>query len=681
MKFLAWFGGIVVALVGAVYLMFFTSFGNGILAPIIESKIQEQTKLPSKLTTFSLSINEFEVLLELNKNNTIHAKGNYSLFSQSFDVAYRVSLLELESLEPLTQAPLRKSFKTQGSVVGDMEFFEVNGTSDVAKSQTSYYVAMSELSPSAIVANVKELDLASLLEIGAQKRYADAKINLDVDFKNITPHELDGKILLTTKEGRLSQAVMKKDFNITIPPTTFTTQLKATLAGDDVEYTYFVNSNLAKISSSGNVRPEPFLLDVKYGLDIKELAALKPITGADVRGSFRLSGTAKGDKESLVVAGRSDVAASDTSFSAKLHEFKPKSVSASIKNMQLQKILYMIKQPHYTDGLFSMQVDISSADVNNLKGEVSTKITEGLLDSKFLTKEFEFESLMPTTRFTSKSVTRLKGEEVNTELHVASTLANLDIAKASFNLQDASLLSDYRVRLHDLNKLFFVTQRKLKGAIEAHGELRKGKDLDFSAFSDVAGGKLKATLHNDDFKANIATMQTLDILDILIYPKIFDASINGDLTYNLAAKKGAFKGALKNGKFTKNQVLDLAKQYAHTDLYPERFKGDVNANIAQEKIVASLDLESNRSHIKTKDAKLNSKTKRIDAQIDINANGNPLELGLSGNANAPKVSVNAEKLIKKEATKAIEKEVGKFMKSDQGKDLQKEVNKLFKGLF
>ncbi len=122
-----------------------------------------------------------------------------------------------------------------------------------------------------------------------------------------------------------------------------------------------------------------------------------------------------------------------------------------------------------------------------------------------------------------------------------------------------------------------------------------------------------------------------------------------------------------------NQVLDLTKQYAHIDLYKQIFKGDVNAKINKEKIIASLDLKSNTSFIQTKNTRIDSKANTIDSKIDINANGNPLSITLKGNINRPKIGVDAKKIIKKEATKAIKKEIQKRI----GKD----VGNLFKGLF
>ena len=662
MKYLAWLVGIVVVLVGSLYVVAFTPFGNSLLQPTIEAKIKEQTKLESQLKTFSLSMSEFEILLELNPQNTIHAKGNFSLFSQAFNIAYRVSLEELKSLKALTQTQLQSSFHTTGTVIGDMAFITLEGKSDVAKSDTSYHVELTDLNPTSIIAKVQNLDLESLLYMGGQKQYATANVNLDVDFKNITPHQLDGMVTLVTKNGSLNTQVMKKDFNITIPSTAFSMNLDATLKGDDVDYTYILNSNLAKITSNGNVQPQPLSVDVKYGVNVQELAVLKPLTGADIRGPLRLEGTVKGNKEKIVAQGKSDIASSDTRFDAVLKEFKPSSVRASVKNMKLQNVLYMLKQPHYADALFSLDADMTDLRSKKLKGTVNTYITKGLLDSKYLTKAYEFKSLMPYTTFSATTKTVLNANKVDTALNVQSSLANLESKNVSFDLSDASLKTDYLVTIPNLDKLYFASQRHLKGGLSANGEVKKGKDLDFTLFSNVAGGKLDAALHNDDFVANLNKMQTLEILDILIYPKVFKSSIDGKLKYNLAQKKGTFNGDLSEGKFTKNQVLDLAKQYASTDLYKEKFLGKVEANINKENIVASLDLKSNRSSIKTKNTKLNSKTKQIHSKLDINANGNPLIITLTGDATSPKVGIDAQKLIEKEATKAIQKEVNKFFK-------------------
>jgi len=673
MKYLYWLLGLVVALVGAVYVVAFTSFGNGLIKPTIEAKIQEQTKLPSTLERFSLSMSHIDILLVLNKNNTIAIKGDYSPFSQSLDLVYKVDLKELKTLKPLTAMELQDSFMTEGTVKGDSKLLDVKGSSDVAKSNTNYSVTLKEFNPSKIIAKVENLDLPALLHMLKQKEYASAKVNLDLNFNSIAAHNLDGDVLLVTKDGKLNTAVMKKDFNITIPKTDFSMNLDAKLKGDDVDYKYTLLSNLAKITSSGNVKPEPLALDLVYGVDVKELAVLKPLTNADVRGELHLNGTVKGNKTRLVVDGKSDIAASNTTFVANLADFTPKTAQVDIKGLKLQKLLYMVKQPHYADGNFDMHADITNADAKHLAGTITTKVRQGLLDSKFMTKEYKFKSRMPKTTFASDTKTVIKNNVADTKLTLASTLANLYIQSAKFNLKDASLKSDYRVKVPDLDKLYFATERHLKGGFEAEGDIVKAKDLDLTMHSNIAQGAVDAKLHNDDFHADIKGLQTLDILDMLLYPKVLKSNITATLDYNLAVSKGDFVGKITDGAFTQNAVLDLTKQYAKIDLYKQRFGGDVSAKINKEKILASLDLRSNTSSIVTKNTYIDSKKQYIDSVIEIVANKHPLKIKLKGDINKPKVSIDAQELLKKEATKAVTKELQKHL----GKD----VGNLLKGLF
>ena len=662
MKILAWIGSLIFVLFGAVYVVAFTPFGNNVVKSMIETKIANEVKLDAKLQTFHLSMSDFEVLLELNKRNTILLKGNYSLFSQAFNVAYRVDLQELKTLKSLTGMKLNDSFSSDGRVVGDIKYIKVDGVSNVAKSVTKYHVKLKEFKPTSIIAKISHADLKSILHLLNQKQYADAKIDLDLDFKNITPHKLDGRVSLKSVDGMLNSYVMKKDFNIIIPKTSFVMNLVADLKDDDVNYRYILNSNLAKISSKGLVKPEPLALNLKYGVDIKELALLKPLSGVDLRGKVRLNGKVKGSKKSLKVDLISDVASSDTTIKAVLKEFKLSSLKADIKSLKLQKFLYMVKQPQLASGDFNLVADISNAQMGKLKGSIKADILNGVANSKVITKEYGFKTLMPKTKFGLKLSSTLDKYMVISKLSLTSTLANLGMKKIKYNLKDAKLSSDYLLKIADLNRLYFATERHLKGSLVVDGKVQKGKDLDFTAHSKVAGGVLNAKLHNDDFVAKLNKLKTLEILDMLIYPKIMKADIDGDLVYNLKSKKGDFKGKISNGAFTKNQMLDLVREFGHTDLYKQQFKGDILANINKEHILANLDLRSNTSSIISKNIKLNSKTKYVDAKVDVMANHHPFSLVINGNVASPKVTIDAQKIIEKELNKVIKKGLNKLFK-------------------
>jgi hypothetical protein len=669
MKYLAWIGGILATLAATLYVVAFTPLGNGIVKPIIESSIKEQTKLDSKLEIFSLGMSDFEIVLALNDKNIIKAKGEYSLFSKSFDALYDVSLENLESLKPLTSAPLKGAFNTDGSAKGDLAFIEIDGKSNVGESDTSYRVELTDLNPTSIIAKMNNASLASLLYLGAQNPYATADIDLDINFRNINPHVMDGDIVLKTKNGTINPKLMKSDFNVTIPATSFSMNLDAKLEGDNAIYNYDFASNLFKISSAGEVSPEPFKADLKYSLDIKELEVLKPITGADVRGAFRLSGEAKGDKDNLLVSGKSDIASSDTTFEALLKDFAPASLRAKIVNLDIAKLLYMAKQPHYSDGLFSMDADISDARSDSLSGKITTAITKGQLDSAYMTKAYEFKSPMPSTSFNSATTTVLKGDLADSAVDFNSNLANLDVKSARYSIKDASLKSDYKVAITDLSKLFFITDHHMRGAIVANGEISKAKDLDFTMHSNIADGKIDAKLHNDDFHADLSSVKSMKLLNMLIYPELVDATLNAKIDYNLSLSKGTLKSQVSNALFTKNQTFDLIKQYLKFDMYRENFNGDINADIHKENILASVDLRSKEASIITKSTKLNTLTNQLDTDITLSAKKNVISGTLKGDIDSPKVTIDLEKLMKSEAGKKIEEKV------------DKELNKLFKKLF
>ena len=665
MKYLAWFGGVVVTLVAVVYTLAFTSLGNGILSPTIESKIKEQTKLDTKLKSFKLNMSEIDVIIELNTNNTLHVDGTYDLFAQSFNLNYDVKLHELKTLKPLVGTPLNGKFDTKGNARGDMKFLQVNGKSDVASSDTNYHVELTDLNPTSIIAKVQNLKLEKLLDIAAQKKYASADVNLDINFKSIKTHALDGDITLKTKNGRINSKVMKNDFNLSIPKTAFAMNLAANLKGDEVKYDYKLLSNLFKITSSGDMTPSPLSTNIKYEVSIKELALLKPMTGADVRGGINLNGTLKGSKEQMMLKAKSDVAYSKTSLEVIMKNFAPKSVKADIKNLRLAKILKMLKQPHYADGVLALHVDISDARTTKLKGIVKSSIKHGLVDSSYMTKTYEFKSKMPKTTFALNTTTILDGNIASSIVDLDSSLLDLDIKKANFNISTASLKSDYIAIIPSLEKLFFATQQHMRGGLVVNGDLSKAKDLDLTIHTKVASGKIDAKLHNDDFHADLKSVDTMGLLHMLKYPELFKAKLNAKVDYNLADSKGVVDGHLLNGHFVKNQTFDLIKQYARFDMYKENFKGDISANINKEKIIASLDLKSNSSSIKTKNTKLNTKTQQIDSRLTIVANKNPIDTHITGNINKPKVQIDLEK----------------FMKSEAGTKVKKELNRFFKKLF
>ncbi|HHD72953.1 MAG TPA: hypothetical protein ENL02_03480 [Epsilonproteobacteria bacterium] len=142
---------------------------------------------------------------------------------------------------------------------------------------------------------------------------------------------------------------------------------------------------------------------------------------------------------------------------------------------------------------------------------------------------------------------------------------------------------------------------------------------------------------------------------MLTYPEVFDARLNGDLDYMLLSKKGVMNATLSDGRFTKNSTFDLLRNYSNIDLYAERFKGDTAIHINDNVLDTDLALHSNRTSITSKHARIDSAAQIIDATVHLNANNNPVDFRLSGRLDHPNVTVDAGKLIEREAGKQIKR--------------------------
>lgn len=668
MRYLVWFIASLVFLVVMIFVAAFTPVGNSFVKPIIESRISKEMQIQSRLSTFALSTNSVEAVLEIEGGNSIKIQGRYSLFSQSFDLLYEVGFKHLESLESLAQMPLRGSFYTNGTLKGDLSLMKIEGKTDLAEGGTLYYAELQELKPTSIVAKMKNAKLASLLYLAGKNPYATAEIDLDINLKNITPHAMDGEVKLKSKNGSINPQFMKSDFNVTVPKTSFSLNLDAKLKGDDIDYRCDLSSNLFKINSSGRAALEPLHLDVVYALDIQNLEVLKPITNADIRGEFKLDGDAKGNKEALVLNAKSDLASSDTTIKVSLRDFVPMSLQAKIQDLKIEKLLYMLKQPHYSDGLLSVDAEIKDARLDTLDGVVKAKITKGEVDANYMTKAYSFKSPMPPTAYELSSTTQLSGGMANSNIELSSNLAKVSAKEMIYNIKEGSLKSDYSATIFDLQKLFFITNQKMQGSLSAKGEIIKAKDLDVTLFSNVADGVLEAKLHNNELRAEIKEVRAEKIASMLLYPKLLEANISAKLGYDLAQSKGEVISQIEGARFMQNQTFDLVKQFVKFDLYRELFRGNANAKIDKDSIVASLDLTSKEAAIKTEQAKINTKENLIDADVMLRIKKDELHAKLRGDMNSPKVTIDLEKFMKTQAGQEVQEKINK------------EVDKLFQKL-
>jgi len=448
MKILAWIVGLITFFVMSLYIMVFTPIGNSIVSPILETKINEEGKLNSKLSKFLLTTDEFEILLEIDEFNSIYSKGKYSLFSQTVDASYDVKLNKLESLQELTKAPVKGSFNTNGTVKGGAELLNIDGVSDLAKSNTTYKLELTKFNPTSIIAKIKNASLESLLEMVGQKAYVKANLNLDINLKNIKPHQLDGDLVLTTTHGKIDSKLVNKDFNLTMPESKFNLNLVSKLNGD------LVDSKVKLESSFANLTIKKATLDTKdnsiksdYKLYIQNLNNLYFITKQHIRGSFSANGQLTKAKD-LDLTVHSNVA--NGKIDAKLHN---DTLVADIKSVQTLKVLHMLYYPEIFKSSLNARLNY---DLKVKKGKFNGK----LLNGKFT--ENEMLSLLRDVAKINLYKENFKGD-VSAVINKENILASLALNSntSSISTKDSKINSktkevDSKINIVANKNLLFV---------------------------------------------------------------------------------------------------------------------------------------------------------------------------------------------------------------------------------
>ncbi len=407
-----------------------------------------------------------------------------------------------------------------------------------------------------------------------------------------------------------------------------------------------------RVEAAGSFSLFSQTIRARYRVSLGDLSRLHTLTGEPLQGRFDLNGTVEGSKRRLRIDGSSDIAKSDTAFFALLEGLAPKSTVIDIKHMQLDELLYMLGRPKYAKGDITLKADIKDLREAERDGTVALGVRNGIADRRIVSESFDLPRFKGA-RFSLQSRSRLHGDIVDTAATLDSDLLHFRADPVRYVAKKQQLSSKYEATVPDLGRLYFLTERPLRGTVTVKGDLRYEKTLLLHAHSDILGGRVDATLDDNILHAELSSLKTLQALYALTYPQVFDATLDGTLDYDTRTQKGLLDTKLTDGRFTRNSIFDLLSRYTTLDLYKERFNGTLLSRIHTTRLDSDLTLKSERSSISSRHAFFDAGTKRIDAAVHVDANSNPIDFHIRGNIEDPKVEINADKLIEREAGKQI----------------------------
>lgn len=683
LRILKWSAGIVVGLLLLVYVLVFSPIGNFIFKPVVQSQIDKYSPVPLTLSTFSVGLTGLEIVIKNEPKLEITLKGDYNLFTLNIDTALNVNASDISLFDEVAGMPLSGAFVLEASAKGKVfGALSAQAHSNIAKSKTDIKVELQNLNPLKIYADIAHLELAEVLAMIGQKPYVEGVLSLDADIIGNENMEFSGKNILEIKQGDFSQRLIAKDFGIQVPKTTFTIHQESIFDKKDIKQDFVFDSNVGKIKLSSTSNIESFDTKGVYSIVLSDISAFTPLLGMKVRGALRTEGSIEGGLENILIAGKTDIADSASTYSANIVKSALAKVKFDTQNLRIEKLLYMIYQPQYISASVGGKAEAWDFD----KG-ISTQANfslKGITSNPVIKKEFDLD--MPNTPFSANLNAKLDKGVGNANLIFDSNLARLNVPNIAIDLHKGAYSSPYSAILPDLKKLKFATKIELVGKFEANGDFALSENLRATFHTKSLGGNVDAELNGDNFNAKIKEVDLDSVLSMAQIQKVFSSKVNGDLVYNTASEKGTLKARLDNGRFLKNQLTDALKQYAKFDATGLVFNNiSLNSDINKMVLNSALNMQSGDFSLSGQNIITDLEKSTINAKLKTTLKKDTLGIKLSGNLTSPKVELDLGELLKSRLGNEVQKSVGKELEKTLDKHIdegtKKEIGNTLKKLF
>lgn len=655
---------IVILILSSIYGVLFTKYGNNVVASYIEDKVntgQQDVKL--KVNDFTLTLTHLNFDAWINDNSEINISGDLSLFKKSVDLKYDIKVNDLATLKNLTKQEFKGPLFTSGIFIGNDQEAIIQGTSDVAKSQTKYYFNLENYEPRNINIQVKNAKIEDLLTLLNKPTYIKGDLNILADIKNANISKLDGMIVSKIVNAKINNEIVNKEFNQTLQaPISFQSDINAILTPNKAE----VKSNL--ISSIAEIFMNRTIIDLStndfktdYKIDVKNLNKLEGIIAKKLNGEFLTNGSLKAFDKTIQIEGSSSVLEGITKYNAEFKDSKISNIKFAIESAKLEKLLQIINEPIYAIGDLNIEGDIKNANLDKLDGMINSRITNGLIINEVANTIFK-QNLIEKLNFDLSVGTNLLPNQAVSKTSLETTIGNLTTQNSVYDLKENAFNSDYLLNIPELDKLKDIVKMSLKGKLDMSGEFSsKENSILLNGKSDTLGGIFDFDLKNDKLNASLKNINIQELSSMLDYSKIFDAKANFTLDYDLLTQKGNLLGNLSNGHLLENSFVSLVDQLAKVDLTKELYETfDINTQINNRILTSNLIMKSQNTQLQIKDSILDLEKDLVDAKINTSIKDKTLDINLKGQTSFPQISIDAKDLLKEQINKQIEKKKDKI---------------------
>lgn len=375
---------------------------------------------------------------------------------------------------------------------------------------------------------------------------------------------------------------------------------------DSLDFNAVINEN-SNISVNGALSIWNRWVDLKYDIKINDLSILNNLVNQNLKSELFTNGVFKGDYQSAIIQGFSNIANSETKYNLVLKDFKIKDIFLELKNAKIDEFLNFMNKPHYLNGDLTINANIKNIDNNNLDGKLIANISKGQLENDVINKEFN-QTFSSKINIDGDIEASFLGKNAEIKTQLLTSIGNLILEKTLVDLEKDRVVSDYKFEAKNLQKLESVLGRKLIGDFNTTGNILyenaifnvDGKSDIFES-STVFRFKLEDNIAKDiSFKVeNTKIEKLLDFLNEPIYAT-GDLNVQGEIqNSNLEELSGTIISKISDAKLVNEVVNAVFKQELKT---PVNFDMALNNQFIPNKIVSQMVLNSSLANLSAENA-------------------------------------------------------------------------------
>ena len=512
----------------------FSQTGNDMLKPYLKGQLEENIGLPVEVNTFKLESGASSLDIVINKQAFVHVSTQHDLWSQSFEGTYQIKTdsfayekIKVEDLD------------IKGNFKGDSEDIYVEGEGRAFGAALDYRFNLIDGSAQKIIANMKGAQLTEVLQLVGYPALAEGKVDVEINMPQIGEETSSGYGHIVLNKASFNRALVKELYHYTLPEKSYVEgTVDATLEGKSALLVGDIQSNLFALQikdavldmASGEAK-------AAYRMDVNDMRIL---TQNKLAGPFKIEGNIEKKDETTLVTGES------RSLGGILDFTLGETAKITLEKLSLEKLLAFLKQPDYAKGELSGSLVLE--ELEEISGTYRLQVDKGVLKPKAVEKVAGYKIPAENT-FTFESKGEIDKALISGNVMVVSTLTDITLPSFEYDLKKSSLVSEYDIRVNDINALIPKTKngKAVPIPVSAKGRLNLTDKLSISGVTEGLGKKVAFDYDSKTAKVDISELSVEKILALSGLPVYVKGTIDSHIDFtNLDPEEGTF--SLKSTK-------------------------------------------------------------------------------------------------------------------------------------